>query len=217
MMRLWGPRIHDVGGGSGAKIAKIIIRVDTDAGLYGLGEVDDFMGMRQAINYIREYFKGRDPFQINAIVSEMLYASLPPHHAEAKQGVMPGGIIACPTSSPTAVPWGPVLWSISGVEIALCDLIGKALNTPVYNLLGGKFRDGARVYLDRSSPHDITNLDHWRKMAAEAAEAGFSQMKFDIDFMASDCVPDVWNRSLSLDQVNKMVERLGVVRQTVGP
>jgi galactonate dehydratase len=216
MMRLWGPRVHDVGGGEN-KIAKVIIRVDTDAGIYGLGEVDDFMGMRQAIAYIREYFKGRDPFQINAIVSEMLYASLPPYHAEVKQGVMPGGIIACPSSSPTAVPWGPVVWSISGVEMALCDLVGKALKTPVYNLLGGKFRDSARVYLDRSSPHDITNLDAWRKMAAEAVESGFTQMKFDIDFMASDCTPDVWNRSLSLTQINKMVERLGVVRKAAGP
>ncbi len=217
MMRLWGPRLHGVGGETGGKIAKIIVRVDTDAGIHGLGEVDDFMGMRQAIAYIREYFRGRDPFAVNAIVSELLYATLPPHHAEAKQGVMPGGIIACPTSSPTATPWGTVVWAVSGVEMALCDLIGKALKTPAYNLLGGKFRDKIRVYLDRSSPGEITKLAAWRKMAAEAAEAGFTQMKFDIDFMASDCVPDVWNRSISLKQINRMVERLGAVRKTVGP
>src|SRR5207249_2958280 len=99
----------------------------------------------------------------------------------------------------------------------LCDLIGKALKTPAYNLLGGKFRDKVRVYLDRSSPVEVAKLDSWRKMAAETAESGFTQMKFDIDFIASDCVPDVWNRSLSLKQINKMVERLGVVRKTVGP
>lgn len=217
MMRLWGPRYHGVGGESGGQIGKVIVRVDTDAGIYGLGEADDFMGLREAIDYIREYFRGRNPFAIKPIVSELWYATLPPYHEHAKQGMMPGGIIACPSSSPTATPLGPVTWALSGVEMALCDLVGKALETPAYNLLGGNFRDRARVYLDRSSPAEITDLEAWRRMAAEAVAAGFTQMKFDIDFMASECVPDVWNRSLSSQQINCMVERLSVVRAEVGP
>jgi galactonate dehydratase len=216
-MRLWGPRLHGVGGATGGQIAKVIVRVDTDAGIYGLGEVDDFMGVRQGIAYIRDYFRGRDPLAINPIVSELLYGTVAPHAPESKHGVMPGGMIAIPASAPTAVGWGPVVWAASGFEMALCDLAGKALQTPVYNLLGGKFRERVRVYLDRSSPHDVTNLDAWRTMAAGAAADGFTQMKFDIDFMASDCVADVWNRSLSLEQINKMAELLRVVRQTVGP
>jgi len=215
-MRLWGPRVHGVGGETGGDIAKVIVRVDTDSGIYGLGEVDDMMGVLDGIAYIREYFRGRNPFEVNAIVSELLYATLPPHHPGAKHGLMRGGILACPPSSPTATPWGPVVWAVSGVEIALCDLIGKALNTPAYNLLGGKFRDRVRVYLDRSSPAGITDLEAWRKMAAEAKDAGFTQMKFDIDFMASDSVSDIWNRSIPLKQINKTVERLSVVRRTVG-
>jgi len=215
-MRLWGPRHHGVGGGR-AKIAKVIIRVDTDAGIHGLGEVDDFMGVAQGIAYMREYFLGRDPFAVNAIVSEMLYGTPAPHPASAKRGVMRGNINAVSMCSPTATPWGPVVWAASGVEIALCDLVGKALKTPAYNLLGGKFRDGIKVYLDRSSPEAITQLSAWRKMAAGTAELGFTQMKFDIDFMATDCVTDVWNRSLSLRQINRIVERLSVVRKAVGP
>ena len=54
--------------------------------------------------------------------------------------------------SPTATASGPVVWAASGVEIALCDLVGKAMHTPVYNLLGGAFRERVRIYLDRSSP-----------------------------------------------------------------
>lgn len=215
-MRLWGPRVHGVGGETGSFIAKVIVRVDTDAGIYGLGEVDDFMGVREAIAYIREYFRGRDPMAINPIVSELWYGTLPPHHPAARHGVLPGEIIACPTSSPTATATGPVAWAISGVEMALCDLVGKVLQTPCYNLLGGKFRDRVRVYLDRSAPSAVTDLDAWRLMAAESAQAGFRQMKFDIDFMATECVPDVWNRSLSLQQINRIVERLRVVRETVG-
>ena len=217
MMRLWGPRNHGVGGGS-AKIARVVVRVDTDAGIYGLGECDDFMGVRQGIAYLDEYFRGRDPFSINAIVSEMLYGTQAPNPAGAPRGPMgKNNIIAVSMCSPTATPWGPVVWAASGVEIALCDLLGKALKTPAYNLLGGKFRDHARVYLDRSSPDDITDLGAWEKMAAETVASGFTQMKFDIDFMATECVKDVWNRSLSLRQINRIVERLTVVRQATGP
>ena len=216
MMRLWGPRNHGVGGGS-AKVAKVIVRVDTDAGIYGLGEADDFMGVRQGIAYMREYFRGRDAFATNAIISEMLYGTVAPYSDGTIRGVMPNNIIACSMCSPTATPWGPVVWAASGVEIALCDLIGKALKTPAYNLLGGQFRNQARVYLDRSSPDDITDLSAWEKMAAETAALGFTQMKFDIDFMATECVTDVWTRSLSLKQINRIVERLDVVRKAAGP
>ena len=103
------------------------------------------------------------------------------------------------------------------MEVALVDLLGKALNTPAYNLIGGKFRDQARVYLDRSSPDDITDLGAWEKMAVQTVALGFTQMKFDIDFMATECGQDVWNRSLSLKQINRIVERLTVVRQSTGP
>jgi L-alanine-DL-glutamate epimerase-like enolase superfamily enzyme len=215
-MRLWGPLHHAVGAEK-TMIAKIIVRVDTDAGLFGLGEVDDFQGVRQALAYMKHYFAGRDPFAANAIISEMLYGSLPPHHPAARHGLMPHDIRAIPSMSPSVVPWGPPLWAASGVDIALCDLMGKALNTPACNLLGGRFRDRVRVYLDRSAPADRTNLEAWRRMAADVVEAGFTQMKFDIDYMATECVPDVWNRSLSLQQINRIVERLGVVRETVGP
>ncbi|PYV09426.1 MAG: hypothetical protein DMG07_23215 [Acidobacteria bacterium] len=216
MMRLRGPLVHGQGGATSEMIAKVIVRVDTDAGIYGLGEIDDFMGVREALAYMKQYFMGRDAFEANPIVSELLYASLPPHHAAARHGDMPGDIRAVPTSSPTATPWGPVVWAASGVEMALCDAVGKALGTPVYNLLGGKFRDRVRIYLDRSSPLHVSEPDSWRKMASAAVEAGFTQIKFDIDHVAADCTQDVWNRSLPLGQINRIAERLGLVRETVG-
>lgn len=216
MMRLYGPRDHGVGGGK-AKIYKVIIRVDAEDGQYGLGECDHFAGVRECIAYMRQYFVGRSIFAANAIISEMLYGTAAPHPPEAKSGVMPGNINAVKFCSPTATPWGPAVWAASGVDIALCDLVGKVLGTPAYNLLGGKFRDHARVYLDRSSPDDIADLDAWRAMAAETAESGFSQMKFDIDFLATDQVGDVWNRTLSLNQLNRIVERLTAVREAAGP
>jgi galactonate dehydratase len=217
MMRLWGPRNHSVGGGI-AKVAKVIVRVDTDAGIYGLGEVDDFMGVRQGIAYMNEYFRGYDAFAANAIVSELIYGTQAPNPPGVRRGPMgPNNINAVSYCSPTATSWGPVLWAASGVEIALTDLIGKMLKTPAYNLLGGRFRPAARVYLDRSSPDNITDVGAWEKMAAETASLGFSQMKFDIDFMATECVGDVWNRTINLKQINRVVERLEAVRRGAGP
>jgi len=216
-MRLFGPLLHGQGGETGGSIGKLIVRVDTDAGIYGLGEADDYMGVPAAIEYANHYFMGRDPFEAVPIVSEFLWATLPPHPAGSPTGTRGDGIVMIPSSSPTAIPQGPVVWAASAIDTALVDLIGKALGVPAYTLLGGKFRDRIRIYLDRSSPVEVENLDAWRTMAAGAADAGFTQMKFDIDYVASERVPNLWNRSVSLAQINRMVERLTVVRETVGP
>src|SRR5436190_15890170 len=208
-MCLWGPLEHAVGG-TKEMIAKIIVRVDTDAGIYGLGEVDDFMGVENGLAYMKHYLVGRDPMEARPIVSELLYGSLPPHHPQAKSGVMAGRIRAVALCSPTATAFGPVVWAVSGVEMALCDLIGKATNTPVYNVLGGKFRDRVRIYLDRSSPADVSDIDSWKKMATHVRESGFTQMKFDVEYVAGDLTPDVWNRSITTKQLRKVVERLNV-------
>jgi len=215
-MRLCGPLNHGQGGDTTETIGKIVVRIDTDSGMYGLGEADDFMGVLDGIAYLKQYLIGRDAMEINPIVSEALYGSLPPHHAKAKHGLMAGDIRAIPSMSPTATPIGPIAWAVSGVEMALCDLVGKALKTPVYNLLGGAFRDRVRVYLDRSSPADVGNLDAWRAMATAAAEQGFSHIKFDIDYVTADLTGDVWNRSLSSKQISRIVERLSAARNVVG-
>jgi L-alanine-DL-glutamate epimerase-like enolase superfamily enzyme len=216
-MRLFGPLLHGQGGETGGSIGKVIVRVDTDAGIHGLGEADDFMGVRQGIAYADHYFRGRDPFEAVPIIQEFMWASLPPHPPDAPHGVRGDQIVMVPSSAPTAVPLGPVAWVASAIDTALVDLIGKALGAPAYTLLGGKFRDRIRIYLDRSSPVDVGNLDAWRTMARDVVDRGFMQMKFDIDYVASDAVPDIWSRSLSLGQINRMVERLAVVRETVGP
>ena len=48
MLKLIGPRLHSMGGATG-EIGKIIVRIDTDTGLYGLGEADNFLGVADAI------------------------------------------------------------------------------------------------------------------------------------------------------------------------
>lgn len=203
--RLVGPRPHSLGGEEG-RFSTILIRVDSDEGVYGLGEAEDFFGVREAIAYLGTVLVGRDPLAIRPFLSEMLYGTLPPHP--------PAGGQIC---SPTATPTGPIIWGLSGVEMALCDLAGKLLNTPAYNLLGGAYRDRVRIYLDRSSPHAVEDLDAWKRMAAATIDEGFRHLKFDIDFTAPDQTEDVWNRSIPARQMNRIVERISAVRDTVGP
>ncbi len=215
---LHGPRPHSVGGVPG-EVTRFLVRVDTDAGIYGLGEAQDFLGTREAIDYIRSILIGRNPLDVRPAVSEIVYGTLPPHPPNARyQGrKFPSYFQPLPMYSPTATPTGPILWGISAVEMALCDLAGKILNVPVCRLLGGRFRDRVRVYLDRSSPPDSDNLDAWKAMAAEVVESGFTQMKFDVEYTAPEKTIDVWNRSLPLAQINRIYQRLEAVRETAGP
>jgi len=99
--------------------------IETDEGIYGLG--DGTLNGRElaVVSYLREHLipclTGRDPFQIEDIWQYLYRGAY----------------------------WrrGPVTMSaIGAVDMALWDIKGKALNTPAYNLLGGKSRNGVLVY-----------------------------------------------------------------------
>lgn len=205
-LALEGRDEHGIGGNA-RTWRVLLVRVDTDEGIYGLGEAPhlqaSFMGVRDAIASIRDRLIGKNPFAIRPIASDMLYGGLPPHW---------------PASSPGGVGVGSIVWGLAGVEMALCDLVGKALSTPIYNLLGGKFRDRLLVYLDRSAPHALDDLEAWKALALNARERGFTDIKLDADYAATD-VPgiDMWSRSIPLPQLNKIVERLAAVREAAGP
>src|SRR5580692_5421876 len=103
----------------------VTLRIDTDEGIYGLGDAT-LNGRELAVaSYLNDHILlcliGRDPF----------------HTEDIWQYLYRGAY------------WrrGPVTMSaIAAVDVALWDIKGKALNTPVYNLLGGKSREGSLVY-----------------------------------------------------------------------
>jgi gluconate/galactonate dehydratase len=200
-MLLLGPDPHGVGGVERSWHV-LFVRVDTDAGVYGLGEAGNMMGDRQAIAYCRDWLIGKDPLALNPFVRAMLSGGLPPYD---------------PQMSPTATVDGGAVWGVSGVEMALCDLAGKILKTPVYNLLGGKFRDSIRVYLDRSGVSDPTDINAWRALAKRVTDEGFRDFKFDAEWIAPELNHDPWNRQMRADQVRLTYERLAAVREVAGP
>jgi mannonate dehydratase len=103
----------------------VTLRIDTDEGIYGLGD-GTLNGRELAVaSYLTDHVLpcliGRDPFQTEDIWQYLYRGAY----------------------------WrrGPVtMAAIGAVDIALWDIKGKALNTPVYNLLGGRSRDGVMVY-----------------------------------------------------------------------
>jgi mannonate dehydratase len=103
----------------------VTLKIDTDAGIYGLGDAT-LNGRELAVaSYLTEHvlpcLVGRDPFNIEDIWQYLYRGAY----------------------------WrrGPVtMTAIAAVDVALWDIKGKALNTPIYNLLGGKSREGVLVY-----------------------------------------------------------------------
>ena len=94
-----------------------IIRIDTNQGIYGLGEVRDGADWRYAL-ILKSRLLGQNPCNV-----EMLFRLIKQFGGQSRQG---GGV--------------------SGVEMALWDLTGKAYGVPVWQLLGGRYRDKIRMY-----------------------------------------------------------------------
>ncbi|MGN6683392.1 MAG: hypothetical protein ACTHKD_05205, partial [Devosia sp.] len=137
------------------------VRIETDAGITGLGEC--VHGGHQAIAIIKELaprLVGRDPFAIDALFEEL-----------RRSLVFEGGFA------------GALITALTGIEIALWDVKGKALNAPVYELLGGRFRDDIRVYCDCEVEPGM-DLDDIRRVVDEVLEAGFTALKIDLDIFA---------------------------------
>ena len=97
--------------------------------------------------------------------------------------------------------------AISGIEHALWDIAGKALNTPVYNLLGGPCRDKIRVY---ANGWGGSTIEERAERAVQLVEQGFTAMKFDP-------LPNPWRTHISRDEEYEAVACVRAVREAVGP
>ncbi|MBO0777891.1 MAG: mandelate racemase/muconate lactonizing enzyme family protein [Ktedonobacteraceae bacterium] len=170
-----------------------LIRVYTDVGLVGLGEAYWGPGVTDVVEKIKTRLVGKDPMEVDKLWTHMM------------QSLSGDGTVA-----------GTIVAAISGVEIALLDIVGKRLKTPVYQLLGGKFRDRVRVYAD-SHARSLREVDDWRKRAVQVRERGFDAIKFDLDSIAPELQPDRYNRALSGKYIRRMVEVVAAISETLGP
>src|SRR5919112_100773 len=135
----------------------VLVKVETDAGVTGLGEAYWGVGVAELVHKAAPVIIGENPFDINRLY-EMMIRCL---SGEGSQG-------------------GATVTAISGIEIALWDLMGKALGVPISTLFGGRFRDKIRVYADchaGATPDPAS----YAERARQVVEAGFTAIKFDLD------------------------------------
>src|SRR5258708_37963819 len=103
-----------------------LIRIDTNQGVYGLGEVRDGASPTYAL-FLKSRLLGEDPLKLAKI-----FRKIKQFGGHARQG---GGVCT--------------------IEMALWDIAGKVYNAPVFALLGGgKFRDKIRLYADTTESDD---------------------------------------------------------------
>jgi L-alanine-DL-glutamate epimerase-like enolase superfamily enzyme len=134
-----------------------IIRIDTNQGIYGLGEVRDGATKTYAL-MLKSRILGENPCNVDRIFRKIKQFGGP-----ARQG---GGVC--------------------GIEMALWDLAGKAYNVPVYQLVGGKFRDTIRCYADTTESHDPKV--YGQRLKARRDE-GFTWLKMDLGVDLMEHVP----------------------------
>ena len=100
---------------------------------------------------------------------------------------------------------GLALEAISAVDIALWDILGKATNQPVYNLLGGKTGETIRVYGSRLYAHE--NLDLLAAQAEDLVKKGFYGVKQRFGYGPMD----------GLQGMKKNLRLVQTVRAAIGP
>src|SRR5437016_5989238 len=108
---------------------------------------------------------------------------------------------------------GQYVTALTGLEIALWDLAGKALGLPVYQLLGGKFRDKIRIYCD-SDMDDPLGPESDKKLPW-IKDQGFTAMKIDLDYAADPHRFDRVNWTANNAEVDRMVSWVKHLRESI--
>ncbi len=181
-----------------------LIRIDTNQGLHGLGEVRDGGSARYAL-MLKSRLLGENPCNV-----EKIFKKIKQFGGHGRQG---GGV--------------------SGVEMALWDLAGKAYGVPVYQLLGGKHRDRIRLYSDTPESEDP---DEFARRLKGRADQGYTYLKMDLGIRLVRRIPGTLTLPRNFDWrsynqtehpftqveitdkgIDEMVKFVARVREVVGP
>ncbi len=174
----------------------LFVKIHTNQDIWGCGEgVDATPGTYHLVKMFGERIKGRSPLNVHRLFEDIRKSGF-------FEGAQSGMYIAV----------------LSAVESALWDLTGKALGLPVYQLLGGKFRDKIRVYCDTALYRaNSPTPQQFADSAMEAVKMGFNAVKFDIDERNDPNKYDFYNWTASPAELDRMYNQIAAVRKAVGP
>lgn len=138
----------------------LLVQVHTDAGITGLGEAAAYGGFLDSmealiLNELRTTIIGEDPFTVERLWSRMATRA----HQRGRRGML--------------------MMGISGVDIALWDIIGQAVKTPLYRLLGG-YRDTLDAYASAGFYAGDKGVDELAEEVGGYVERGFRWVKIKV-------------------------------------
>ena len=154
-LRITDLRVAEI---TGAPFNSVLLKIYTNQGIVGLGEVRDGASATYAL-MLKSRLLGENPCNI-----DRLFRRIKQFGGHGRQG---GGV--------------------SAVEIALWDLAGKAYGVPVYQMLGGRFRDRVRIYCDTDAEKPSGTATGERLKARMAL--GFTFLKMDLGLMQVAHIP----------------------------
>lgn len=184
----------------------VLLKIDTDEGISGIGEVGLAYGAAgnagaAIIKDLAKYVLGRDPFDTERIWNDLF----------TKTFWGQGG--------------GTVIFSgISGIDIALWDIKAKALNVPLYKLLGGKIQNDLRVYASQiqfswNEPERrmLYKADDYASSALKAVNEGYDAVKVDVLNVdeSGNPFPSV-RGALPRSIIKTAASRIKAIREAVG-
>jgi len=174
----------------------LFVKVHTNQDVWGCGEgVDATPGTYHLVKMFGERLRGKNPLDVHRLFEDIRRSGF-------FEGAQSGMYVAV----------------LSAVETALWDLAGKTLGIPVYQLLGGKFRDRIRVYMDTALYQSrLPTPQQFAESASEAAKMGFTAIKFDLDQANDPNKYDRYNWTASPAELQRMVDQMSAAREAVGP
>ncbi len=181
-----------------------IVRIDTNQGVYGLGEVRDLSSPTYAL-FLKSRILGENPLNITFI-----FEKIKQFGGDSRQA---GGVVS--------------------IEEALWDIAGKVYGVPIYQMLGGKFRDKVRIYADTEESKDIKVYAQRMKIRKE--EMGITWLKMDLGINMVQDIPGTltepsemsrWERNylphpfvaaeVTDKGIDKLCEYVSAIREAVG-
>jgi L-alanine-DL-glutamate epimerase-like enolase superfamily enzyme len=152
----------------GVPMTSPIIRIDTNQGIYGLGEVHNGATKNYALE-LKSRILNENPCNIDRV-----FRKIKQFGGHARQG-----------------------GRASAVEVALWDLAGKAYGVPIYQMLGGKFRDRIHIYCDTTESPDPKVFGQRLK---ERKDSGFTWLKMDLGINLVSQTPGTVTRAAGINQ-----------------
>jgi galactonate dehydratase len=165
----------------------VFVKVETDEGIHGWGEAsmefNEDIAVEAAIRRISEYYIGKDPRTIE----------LHWNNVHRNTWYYPCYVIES---------------ALGGIDIALWDILGKILNTPVYQLLGGACRDKVQAYAN-GWYSGARRIEDYAELALKTVGLGYKHIKFD-PFWPSDLYGEP-------EEIRRPKDIIRVIREAVGP